>query len=366
MATKTERSLPIDSIAEARPRRITDLFALRLLVVVLIVIGVMWYSHVNIGAVGQGLAYSLVGVAVYLTFRVLEFPDLTVDGAFPIGGAVCASMIVGGTHAEFTLVAAFLAGAAAGLATALISLLFRVEGLLASIIVITGSYTVTLRILGAKSNLALLNERTILTPYQQKFRTWLMETFDEGMRRHSNNMLEIIVFGIVVFATLIALNWFMHTEIGLTIRASGKNSQMVRAIGINPNWLIVLALMISNGLAGLAGALTVQLLGFADVNLGFGVIIRGLAAVMIGEVLLRPKSVGQHIIAAAGGMVIFDVSRAWVFSALNLPTTDIRLVSALVVLSALGAPHLADRWGEWRRKRIRVSRLSGDNPKGDV
>jgi putative ABC transport system permease protein len=128
---------------------------------------------------------------------------------------------------------------------------------------------------------------------------------------------------------------------------------MVRALGINHHIMLILALMIANGLAGLAGALVVQQLGFADVSLGFGVIIRGLAAVMIGEVLLRPRSVGQHFIAAALGMVIFEVSRAWVFSALELPTSDIRMVCALVVLSTLAAPNIDKRWREWRTKRSR-------------
>ena len=309
--------------------------------------------NVNIGAIGQGLSYSLVGVAVYLTFRILHIPDLTVDGAFAIGGAVCAALIVAGMPAEVSLFAALLAGALTGLATAIISVWLKVEGLLASIIVITGAYTVTLRILAARSNLPLLNERTILTPFQLPVRTWLVDTFGDSMRRQSNNLVEILVIGAVVIIVLLLLNWFMHTELGLTIRAAGQNSQLVQALGINHQVMVVLTLMISNGLVGLAGALTVQQLGFADVSLGFGVIIRGLAAVMIGEVLLRPRSVGQHIAAAALGMILFDISRAWVFAALDLPTTDIRLVSALVVLTVLAAPRVAARWDEWQKKRKR-------------
>jgi putative ABC transport system permease protein len=166
-------------------------------------------------------------------------------------------------------------------------------------------------------------------------------------------VLEIIVFLIIMVVVLLVLNWFMHTELGLTIRAAGKNSQMVRAVGFNHNVMIVLALMLSNGLAGLAGSLAVQQLGFADISLGFGVIIRGLAAVMIGEVLLRPHSVGEHIVASALGMVIFEVSRAWVFAALDLPTSDIRFVSALVVLIALAAPNISERWQEWQKRNKR-------------
>jgi putative ABC transport system permease protein len=336
-------------------RRFPSPFLIRLLLNMLISVALMSLFNVNIGAIGQGLSYSLVGVAVFITFRILHIPDLTVDGAFAIGGAVCAAIIVAGTQAEISLFAALLAGALAGLMTALITVLLKIEALLASIIVITGAYTVTLRILEARSNLPLLNEDTILTPFQIPVRTWLMETFGDHMRRQSNNVVEIAVIGAVVIVVLLVLNWFMHTELGLTIRAAGQNSQMVRALGINHQVMIVLTLMIANGLVGLAGALTVQQLGFADVSLGFGVIIRGLAAVMIGEMLLRPRSVGQRIAAAALGMIVFDISRAWVFAALDLPTTDIRLVSALVVLVALAAPRLSEQWNIWQKKRKRLA-----------
>jgi putative ABC transport system permease protein len=339
-------------------RRLLNLFGLRLFLLSLILIAFIVLFKINIGSIGQGLAYALVGVAVFLTFRVLHFPDLTVDGSFPIGGALCAAMIVAGIQAEYTLPAAFLAGAVAGLITALITVWLRIEGLLASIIVITGAYTITLRTLNSRSNLALLNERTILTPYQIPLRTWLVDTFGAEMRRQSNNIVEIVVFTLVVVAMLLLLNWFMHTEMGLLIRATGQNDQMVRALGINHHLMIILTLVVSNGLVGLAGALAVQLLGFADVSLGFGVIIRGLAAVMIGEVLLRPHSVGQQILAAAVGMLVFEVSRAWVFAALDLPTTDIRLVSALVVLAALAVPKIAERWREWRNKQWAGQRIN--------
>jgi putative ABC transport system permease protein len=316
----------------------------------------MKHFGVNIGALGQGLAYSLVGVSVFITFRILQFPDLTVDGAFPIGGAVCAALILKGTDAELTLLYAFAAGAVTGLITALITIIFRVEGLLSSIIVITGAYTVSLRIMGARSNIPLLGERTILTPYKIDMRTWLIENYGREMRRHSNNLLEIIIFSVIVILVLLVLNAFMHTELGLMLRASGRNSQVVRSFGVNHHLMTTLALMLSNGLTGLAGALVVQQLGFMDITLGFGIIVRGLAAVLIGEVLLRPHSIGQHILSAAIGMIIFDVSRAWVFAAYDLPPTDIRLVSALVVLTALAVPNLMDRWQEWY-KRLVVNRL---------
>jgi putative ABC transport system permease protein len=351
MTVQTQTTTAVQGAPQAKERRRFDFFVLRFVIVIAAMLIIMSVSNVNIGSIGQGLAYALAGVSVYLTFRVLNFPDLTVDGAFPVGGAVCAAIIVAGGSAEVSLAAAFMAGALTGLATALITILLKIEGLLSSIIVITGTYTVTLRVLSARSNVPLLGEDTILSPFVQPVRTWMVATFGDEARRQANNLVELVVFGVIVALVLLILNWFMHTELGLTIRATGKNSQMVRALGINHNILLVLALMIANGLAGLAGSLVVQQLGFADVALGFGVIIRGLAAVMIGEVLLAPRSVGQNIVAAAVGMVIFEVSRAWVFAALELPTSDIRMVSALVVLAALAAPNIAKRWRTWQQKR---------------
>lgn len=353
MTAQTQTTTSIQDLPQAKSRSRPDFFVIRFVLVIVLTLLIMSVSNVNIGSIGQGLAYALVGVSVYITFRILSFPDLTVDGAFPVGGAVCAAIIVAGGSPEVSLLAAFTAGALTGLATALITILLKIEGLLSSIIVITGTYTITLRVLSARSNVPLIGEDTILSPFVQPVRTWLVDTLGDDARRQANNLVEIVVFGIIVVLVMVILNWFMHTELGLTIRATGKNSQMVRALGINHNILLVLALMIANGLAGLAGSLLVQQLGFADVALGFGVIIRGLAAVMIGEVLLNPRSVGQNIVAAAVGMVIFEVSRAWVFAALELPTSDIRMVSALVVLGALAAPNLASRWRAWQKKRSR-------------
>ena len=325
-------------------------FALRLIALAVVVAFFMSVGNVNIGAIGQGLGYALAGVTVFLTFRVLNFVDLTVDGAFPIGGATCAILIVNGHSPEFAIVAAFVAGALTGLATALIDIIFKIEGLLASIIVITAAYTVTLHIMGGKSNIPLLGEETLISRHSKAFRNWLVEQFGDQMRRQSTNLLEIMIFGAIVIIVLLILYWFLRTEIGLAIRATGKNEQMVRATGLNHYLMIAVGLMTANGLAAIAGSMVVQQFGFADVSLGFGLIIRGLAAVIIGEVLLRPRSVGQLLVAAVAGMLVFDISRAWIFSALDLPTTDIQFVSALVVLAALGAPRLYDRWKSYRQR----------------
>ena len=325
-------------------------FLIRGAALVIVVGVVMSLGNVNIGAIGQGLGYALAGVCVFITYRVLGFVDLTVDGAFPIGGAACAMMIVGGASPEVALLVAFALGALTGLATALVDIIFKIEGLLASIIVITGAYTVTLRIMQGRSNIPLLGQETLISRHSRNFRGWLVEQFGDGMKRQSTNLLEILLFGFIVIVVLLVLYWFMRSEVGLAVRATGKNEQMVRATGINHYLMIALGLMVANGLAGLSGSLVVQQFGFADVSLGFGLIIRGLAAVIIGEVLLRPRSTGQMLVAAVAGMLVFDISRAWIFSALDLPTTDIQLVSALVVLAALGLPRVYDRYKAYRQR----------------
>ncbi len=344
------------NLSAAEPQQARDSgmmrgFLLRGIVLALVIAAFMRFGNVNIGAIGQGLGYALAGVTVFITFRVLGFVDLTVDGAFPIGGAVCAVLIFGGVRAEIAILAAFVAGSLTGLATALIDIVFKIEGLLASIIVITGAYTVTLHIMGGKSNVPLLGKETMISRHSKDFRNWLVEQFGDQMRRQSTNLLEIMIFGLLVIVILVILYWFLRTEVGLAIRATGKNDQMVRATGLNHHLMIIIGLMVANGLAALAGSMVVQQFGFADVSLGFGLIIRGLAAVIIGEVLLRPRTIGQMLIAAAGGMLVFDISRAWIFSALDLPTTDIQLVSALVVLAALGAPRLFDQWRSYRQRQ---------------
>ena len=325
-------------------------FLIRGAALIIVVGAVMSLGNVNIGAIGQGLGYALAGVCVFITYRVLGFVDLTVDGAFPIGGAACAMMIVGGASPEVALLVAFALGALTGLATALVDIIFKIEGLLASIIVITGAYTVTLRIMQGRSNIPLLGQETLISRHSRNFRGWLVEQFGDSMKRQSTNLLEIFLFGFIVIVVLAILYWFMRSEIGLAVRATGKNEQMVRATGINHYLMIALGLMVANGMAGLSGSLVVQQFGFADVSLGFGLIIRGLAAVIIGEVLLRPRTTGQMLVAAVAGMMVFDISRAWIFSALDLPTTDIQLVSALVVLAALGLPRVYDRYKAYRQR----------------
>ena len=183
-------------------------FMMRVILVAIVAAIFISIGNVNIGAIGQGFSYALVGVAVFLTFRILDFPDLTIDGSFPIGGATCAVMILAGYSPEASMIVAFVAGALTGLVTAIIHVFFKIEGLLASIIVITGAYTITLRIMEGKSNIPLIGEVTIISRYGREFRAWLIEQFGEDMRRQSNNILEIVLFGVLVVVILSLLYWF--------------------------------------------------------------------------------------------------------------------------------------------------------------
>ncbi len=308
--------------------------------------------NVWLGAVAQGLGFGAVAMGVYLTFRILNFPDLTIDGSFPLGGAVSATLIVAGLNPYVTLPAAFILGALAGVATGIIHTRLGINGLLASILVLTGLFTINLRIMG-QANIPLLNEDTIFTPFKPFFRELFIEQWDRAWVKVHANILAIVVFFVVVVVLKLALDWFLHTEQGLALRATGDNAQMIRALGVNTDWMKILGLAVSNGLVGLSGALLVQYQGFADVNSGAGLIIAGLAAVIIGETLFRPKSVSWATTAVIFGMVIYRLAIALALiieisipgseESFRLEATDVKLATALLVLVALAIPQIQRR-----------------------
>ena len=313
--------------------------------------------NIWLGAIATGLAFSLVALGVYITFRVLDFPDLTIDGSMPLGAALSATLIVAGVNAYVTLPVAFIGGALAGIATALIATRLKIHSLLASILVTTGLISVNLRIMG-RSNIPLLNVDTIFTPFADPFRAWLTGIGGEQLARLSNNILAILLFGVIVFAVKFILDWFMRTEIGLAVRATGDNRQMVRALGVNSDRMIVLGLAVSNGLVALAGAFIAQYQGFADVNMGLGLIIAGLAAVILGETFFRPDHFAAASTAAIFGMIIYRVAiAAALVISIPLPNgetftidaQDVKLVTALLVLGSLAL-------AQWQKNRNRRTR----------
>ena len=308
--------------------------------------------NIWLGAIAAGLVFSLVALGVYISFRVLDFPDLTIDGSFPLGAALAATFITSGMNPYLTLPVAFIGGALAGTATALIATRLKIHSLLASILVTTGLISVNLRIMG-KSNIPLLNVDTIFTPFADSFRAFLVSVGGPQMARMSNNILAIIIFGVIVIVAKLTLDWFMRTEIGLAVRATGDNPQMIRALGVNTDNMIILGLALSNGLVGLAGALIAQYQGFADINMGVGLIIAGLAAVILGETFFRPSHFSTASTSVIFGMIIYRIAiAAALVISIPLPNgdkftidaQDVKLVTALLVLSALA-------FAQWQKNR---------------
>ena len=280
----------------------------------------------------EGLVFGLVAMGVYLTFRVLSFPDLSVDGTFPLGGAVAAVLIVSGVNPFLATLCAFASGLGAGMITGLLNTRLRLPALLAGIIVMVALYSVNLRIMGG-ANVSLLREVTV---------------FDKvaGLLRLGPGSIEVSISVAVVIAIIVflILNWFLRTEIGLALRATGDNEQMVRALGSDTNKNVLLGCAISNGLVALAGAVVAQGQGFADVGMGIGMIVMGLASVIIGEALVRPRGVARLLLAVIVGAFMY---RLFITIALRLGMApgDLKLITAVLVVIVLAVPYI--------RKRIR-------------
>jgi putative tryptophan/tyrosine transport system permease protein len=243
----------------------------------------------------------------------------------------------------------------AGVATAVIATRLRIHSLLASILVTTGLITINLRIMG-RSNIPLLNTDSIFTPFAGWFNTLMLTWGGQSWGRMSNNILAIVIFLLLVGLIKLTLDWFLHTEIGLAVRATGDNAQMVRALGFNTDRLIIMGLALSNGMVGLAGALIAQYQGFADINMGLGLIIAGLAAVILGETLVQPRSTAAATLAVILGMIVYRLAIAAALTVsvplpwggkFSIDAQDVKLATALLVLGALAVPHL-QRW--WRSR----------------
>ncbi len=280
----------------------------------------------------EGLVFGLVAIGVYLTLRVLAFPDLTVDGSYTLGGAVAAVLIVAGVNPFLASLAAIGAGFCAGLLTGILNTKLRIPALLAGILMMVGLYSINLRIMSG-ANVSLLREVTSFDIIADLF----------GMRAGSIGVSIILALAIAA-AVFFVLNWFLRTEIGLSLRATGDNEQMVRSLGGDTDKNVLLGCAISNGLVGLAGAIVAQGQGFADVGMGIGMIVMGLASVIIGEALFRPKGVARLLVAAVGGAFAY---RLFITIALRMGMApgDLKLITAVLVVIALAIPYI--------RKKVR-------------
>lgn len=276
-------------------------------------------------AIELGLLYGVMALGVYLTFRVLNFPDLTVDGSFTTGAAVAASLILQGVPAPIATLAGAASGLVAGTVTGLLYTKGKIDGLLAGILTMIALWSINLRIMG-KSNLPLLREDTVMTPLRE------------------NDLLggpgAILIFAIGVLLVKFAIDWFLGTDRGLAIQATGDNDQMIRSFGVNTDNTTILTLALSNGLVALCGALVAQYQGFADISMGIGLILVGLASVIIGQAILHGRSIIVSTLAVIVGAIVY---RLVIFFALavGLSPNDMKLITAALVVAALLLP----RWG---------------------
>lgn len=279
-----------------------------------------------IGAIELGLLYGVMALGVYLTFRVLNFPDLTVDGSLTTGAAVASSLIVAGQSPLLATIAGAAAGVVAGVVTGVLHTKGKIDGLLAGILTMIALWSINLRIMG-KANVPLLREDTLITPLR-----------DAGLAGRSWGAVAIFFVGVIVLKLIV--DWFLSTDLGLAIQATGNNEQMIRSFGVSTDFTKILTLGISNGLVALAGALVAQYQGFADISMGIGVILIGLASVIVGQAVLGQRNIFMASLAVVVGSVIY---RLIVFFALaaGLNPNDMRAVTAILVVLALLLP----RWG---------------------
>lgn len=284
-----------------------------------------------LGTLEIGLVYGLVALGVYLTFRVLDFPDLTVDGSFPMGAAVAATAIVAGVNPWIATLLAIFAGGLCGLVTAFLAIRCGILHLLASILTMIAAFSINIRIMG-RPNLALLGEDTILTPFE-------LLAMDLGI--DSGIMRLGVVLLLVIFSA-----WFitrlLASDFGLGLRATGVNSRMVSAQGGNTALYTYFGLALSNGLVGFSGALFAQTNSFADVTSGVGTIVVGLAAVILGQTLIPGRKIWVAVIAVILGSVLYRLAVAFALSSgmFGLQASDLNLITALLVAVALIAPKM--------------------------
>lgn len=276
----------------------------------------------------EGLIYGIMVLGVFISFRVLDFPDLTVDGSFPLGAALMVQCLLSGMNGWLALLVAFAGGVLAGCLTALIHNHLRVPNLLAGILTMTMLYSVNIRILGNRANVPVLNQTTILSQVTEKFTGVIPDEY-----------ILLVFFLIVALAVKFLLDLFFRTDLGMTLGAMGNNEQMVISQGVNPKTLKTIGVGLSNGLVAVSGAFAAQYLGFADVGLGQGIIVSGLASVMIGEFLvLKSNRIGVLTLCALAGSVCFYavmyVGRFYGYL-IHMTPSDLNLIKGVLIIVLL-------------------------------
>ncbi len=275
-----------------------------------------------VSALSQGLLWSVLAVGVYLSYRFLNISDLTSEGSFTLGAAVCASNIVRGMDPLLSCILALIAGALAGLVTGVLHTKFKMPSLLAGILSMTGLYSINLRIMG-KANIPLTQSVTLLTKLKDML----------GLTRDRDGAIYLGL--IVVIILIVLLVWFFNTEFGFSVVATGNNDKMIRANGVDSDKTIIAGLMLSNALIALSGSLVAQYNGYADVTMGIGAIVVGLASVIIGEVLFKDKYFAVCLIGVVAGSIIYRLIVTFVVNTNFISANDMKLFTAIVVAVAI-------------------------------
>ncbi len=280
--------------------------------------------NIIISTIFQGLLYSVLAIGVYITFRILNFADMTTEGSFTLGGSVCGIMILNGFNPVFSLLIAGISGCFAGLLTGFLNTKLKIQDILSGILVMIALYSINLRIMG-KSNISILGKNTIF-----KF-------------LGSSNTSDIIFGSIIAFLMLFIVCLFFKTQIGLAIRASGDNEKMAASLGINTNLSKIMALMISGFLCALSGALVVQNQGYADVNMGIGVIVIAFASIIIGETIIKKDSLLIKLFCIVLGSICYKFIIYLVLT-MGMNPSDLKLFTAAIATTLLAVPNLREKF----------------------
>ena len=331
------------------------------------------------GSVEQGIIYAIMALGVYLTFRVLDFPDLTVDGSFVTGAATAAAMIVLGYNPIIATLVAIVAGFIAGCMTGLLHTKGKINPLLSGILMMIALYSINLRIMGTTqesatglSNVPLLTQDTLFSQFQNFWSSLGIDTAINDMLRGMGFTTVPTTYGTILIVLVITISikfiadWFLKTEVGLAIRATGDNKRMIRSFSANTDSLIILGLGLSNAMVAFAGALIAQYSKFSDVQMGVGMIVTGLASVIIGEAIFGTKTIMRTTLAVVAGAIIYRIIYALALRIDFLDTGDMKLITAIIVILALVVPQIIDKRKEKKRKAKRIaeskSSVQGGNP----
>lgn len=324
------------------------------------------------GSVEQGIIYAIMALGVYLSFRVLDFPDLTVDGSFVTGAGTAATMIIFGYHPIVATIVAIILGFVAGCITGLLHTKGKINALLSGILMMIALYSINLRIMGLTSensigrpNIPLLNADTIFVQFHS---FWSSLGIDDAIN-HFFSMLGVqylpttwgtlFIMIIIVLIIKFIVDWFLKTEVGLAIRATGDNKKMIRSLSANTDTLVIVGLGFSNALVAFSGALIAQYSKFSDIGMGIGMIIIGLASVIIGEAIFGTKTILRTTFAVIAGAIIYRIVLGLALRVDFLDTGDMKLITAIIVICALILPQYFEKKREKSRKAKRLGERLG-------